>query len=171
MEKLIGCALVLAGCTGFAGSLCRERQERVRMLKQIRGIYEDLKYYISYQRATVLEALLKIAGKGEEPFAGAFREIYRRVWEEGENLLLVWQQQMESGLGATPLSPREKKLVYDFSACLGYMEENAQAGALDELLREAASCIEELERERKNKNKMTMSLGIAAGVLISILLL
>ena len=56
MEKLIGCALVLAGCTGFAGSLCRERQERVRMLKQIRGIYEDLKYYISYQRATVLEA-------------------------------------------------------------------------------------------------------------------
>ena len=61
--------------------------------------------------------------------------------------------------------------MYDFSACLGYMEENAQAGALDELLREAASCIEELERERKNKNKMTMSLGIAAGVLISILLL
>lgn len=171
MEKLIGCVLVMAGCAGFAGSLCRERMVRILMLKQIRGIYEDMKYYISYQKATVLEALLKIAQKGEEPFAGAFLEIYRRVWEEGENLILIWRRQMEEALEKTPLSSGERKLVYDFSSCLGYMEENAQAGALDELLRDVAYHLDELEKERKNKNKMTMSLGMGIGVLVSIMLL
>ena len=61
--------------------------------------------------------------------------------------------------------------MLDFPSCLGFMEENAQAMALDGLLREINLHIEELEAERKGKNKMIMSLGVGAGVLISILLL
>ncbi|MDE7285727.1 MAG: stage III sporulation protein AB, partial [Lachnospiraceae bacterium] len=65
----------------------------------------------------------------------------------------------------------ERRLIMDFPNSLGFMEENAQAGALDELLREINLHIEEIEKEHKSKNKMIMSLGVAAGVLISILLL
>ena len=51
------------------------------------------------------------------------------------------------------------------------MEEQAQAGALEELLRESALQIERLEQEKRNKNKMIMSLGVSVGILISILLI
>ena len=78
---------------------------------------------------------------------------------------------MEKALKNSPLTKKEKKLVYDFASCLGYMEEAAQAGALDELQREVNLQITELERDKKSKNKIIMSFGVAAGILISILLL
>ena len=49
------------------------------------------------------------------------------------------------------------------------MEGGAQTGALEELQRQTVNCIEELSMEQKNKNKMVMSLGIAGGVLVSIM--
>ena len=85
MLRLAGCILVISGCAGFAGSLCRDENTRLKLLKQIRSIYENLKYYIAYQKAAVPEALRRIAGKGQEPFAPVFEEIYRKTYEEGEN--------------------------------------------------------------------------------------
>lgn len=171
MEKLMGCLFVIMGCAGFAASYCRETEVRLQMLKQIRSIYEDMKYYISYQKAAIPEALWRISQKTGEPFAGIFLDIYQRTYEYGEDLILIWMQQMEKALKNSPLTKKEKKLVYDFASCLGYMEETAQAGALDELQREVNLQIAELERDKKSKNKIIMSFGVAAGILISILLL
>lgn len=171
MLRLAGCVLVISGCAGFAGSVCRDGNMRLKLLKQIRSIYENMKYYIAYQKAAVPEALRSIAGKGQEPFASVFEEIYQKTYEEGESFPLVWKQYMEKALEKTPLTVSEKKLALDFPSCLGFMEETAQAGALDELLREVNLHIDELERDKKGKNKMIMSLGVAAGVLVSILLL
>ncbi len=171
MLRLAGCILVISGCAGFAGSVCRDENMRLKLLKQIRSVYENMKYYIAYQKAAVPEALGRIAGKGQEPFAPVFAEIYRKTYEEGGDFPLVWRQHMEKALEGTPLTRDEKKLALDFPACLGFMEERAQAGALDELLREVNLHIENIEREKKDKNKVIMSLGVAVGVLVSILLL
>lgn len=171
MPKLIGCVLVISGCIGFAGSICRDVSERLFLMKKIKNIYENLKYYIAYQKAAVPEALFHLSQKGEEPFADAFEKIYRIVYDEGEDFPYVWRFCMEKVLENTPLAPAEKKLLYDFPSCLGFMEENAQAAAIDELLREVNLHVEELEKEKKNKNKVVMSLGVASGVMLSILLL
>ncbi len=171
MLRLAGCILVITGCTGFAQSICRDSRNRLEMLKQMRSIFEAMKYYIAYQKATVPETLWKLADKGDGILSDAFQEIYKKVYEEGESFPLIWKQQMEKVLMQSALKKEEKKLVLDFPSCLGFMEENAQAGALDELLREINLHIEELNEEQKSKNKMIMSLGVAVGVLISILLI
>ena len=171
MLRLAGCILVISGCAGFAGSICRDGNTRLQLLKQMRGIYENMKYYIAYQKAAVPEALRRLSEKGQEPFAPVFKEIYQKMYTEGESFPLVWKECMESALEKTPLTREEKKLMLDFPSCLGFMEETAQAGALDELLREVGLHIEELEKDKKGKNKMIMSFGVAAGVLVSILLL
>lgn len=171
MLRLIGCLLVLAGCTGVAGSVCMDTNNRLMQLKQIRSIYENMKYYIAYQKAAIPEVLFWLSGKAGPPFDGAFERIYQSVYEEGESLPLMWKQYMGAAMAQSPLNGQEKLLILDFPSCLGYMEERAQAGALDELLREVNLRIEELERDKKGKNKMIMSLGVAAGVLMSILLL
>lgn len=171
MLRIAGCLLVIIGCGGFAGSICRDVAKRLILLKQIRSIYENMKYYIAYQKAAIPETLQRLAEKGEAPFAEAFEEIAIGIYERGEDFPMIWDQRMEILLADTPLTKEEKKLLFDFPSTLGFMEENAQAGALDELLREVNIQIEEMEKEQKNKNKMIMSLGVAAGVLISILLL
>lgn len=171
MSKLIGCLLVMAGCIGFTAGICRDSTRRLFLLKQIRIIYENMKYYIAYQKAAVPEALWRLSENSEEPFKAAFEKIYKEVYEEGKDFPLSWQKYMGGELENQPLTKKEKKFVLDFPSRLGFLEENAQAQALDGLLREINLHIEELERERKGKNKMIMSLGVGAGVLISILLL
>lgn len=171
MLQLTGCLLIIAGCTGIAAVLCGDLRSRLLLLRQISEIYEDMKYYISYQKATVPETLLRLSEREKEPFSEAFLAIYERMNEQGGNLPEIWREQMEKALAHTPLQAKEKKLMLDFPSCLGYMEEGAQAGALNELLREAVRQTEELSGEQKNKNKMMMSLGVAGGVLLSIMLL
>lgn len=171
MLRLVGGVLVIIGCAGFAQSICREGKKRLEMLKQIRSIFEAMKYYIAYQKATIPETLWKLSDKGDDALSAAFKEIYQRVYVKGENFPFAWKEQMEKVLMKSALTKEERKLVINFPSCLGFMEENAQAGALDELLREINLHIEELTSEQKSKNKMIMSLGVAAGVLISILLI
>ncbi len=171
MLRLAGCILAVAGCAGFAWNICADVARRLVLLKKMRGIYETMKYYISYQKATIPETLRRLAEREGEPFGAAFAEIDERVCEKGEAFPAAWQSCMKMVLEGLPLTKEEKKLIMDFPCSLGFMEENAQAGALDEPLREISLHIEEIEKEHKSKNKMIMSLGVAAGVLISILLL
>lgn len=171
MTRLLGCVFVVSGCIGFAGSICRDKAERLFWLKQIKSVYENLKYYISYQKMTVPEALLHLSQKGEGALADAFTAIHEEIYGGGGEFPLVWRSYMEKVLAKTPLIPAEKALFYDFPCCLGFMEENAQASALDELLHEVNRSLEELEKEKKEKNKVVMSLGAASGILLSILLL
>lgn len=171
MLQLTGCLLVIAGCTGIAAVICRDYNSRLRTLSMIRDIYEEMKYYISYQRMTVPEALLRLSEKECGYFSETFFEIYDAVQSGNRNLPEVWHEHMEKVLAYTALNMDEKKYLLDFPSCLGYMEESAQTGALDELQRQVMQRMEELSGEQKNKNKMVMSLGIAGGVLLSILLL
>lgn len=140
------------------------------MLRQIRETLEDVKYYISYQKAAVPEALLRLSEKEKSPFSDVFYEIHKEVCA-GNCFPDVWKEYMGKALAGLPLGEGEKRLLLDFPSCLGYMQGNAQAGAIDELIRDVAQRIEELSGEQKNKNKMVMSLGLAGGVLLSILLL
>ncbi len=171
MFRIAGSVMAIIGSIGFAWSLCRETVKRLALLKQLRSMLENLQYYIAYQKATIPEALWRMAQKEKGAFQKAFEEVYERSCDKGENFPLVWRACMGAALEMEPLSREEKKLILDLPESLGFMEENAQAKALDELLREIGLHIRELEEEQKNKNKMIMSFGAAAGVLLSILLL
>lgn len=171
MLQLTGCLMIIAGCAGVAAVVCRDYNSRLFLLKQIREIYESMKYYITYQKLTVPEALLRLSEKERAPFSRVFYEIYEETGEGKESFPDIWKKHMRKILAGSSLQEDEKKLLLDFPFCLGYMEESAQAGALDELQREVIRCIEELSGEQKSKNKMVMSLGLAGGVLLSILLL
>ncbi len=171
MLNILGCVLVIGGCTGFAASICKDATKRLKLLKQIRGLYENMKYYIAYQKATIPEALWWLSKKSGEPFGDAFALIYERVYGQGEDFPLSWEQCIGTALQGQPLTKEEMDLVLLFPSRLGFMEEGAQALALDELLREIGIHIEELEKGLKGKNKMVMSLGVGVGVLLSILLL
>lgn len=171
MLQLTGCLMIIAGCMGVATVICRDYNSRIFLLKQVREIYENLKYYITYQKTTIPEAMLRLSEKERDPFSAVFYDIYEESRLGNGNFPDIWKRHIGRILSGSALCDAEKKLLLDFPSCLGYMEEGAQAGALDELQREVIRCIEELSGEQKSKNKMVMSLGLAGGVLLSILLL
>lgn len=171
MLKLAGCGMVMAGCLGTALVWCRDFRQRLLLLKEIRTIYEDLKYYISYQKITVPDALFKLSENRNMFFSAVFLEIYEEQQEGREEFPGIYARRLRGVLLKTPLKKEEGRLLLAFPSCLGFMEERAQAGALDELLRETTQRIKLLEEEQKNKNKMVISLGLAVGGFLSILLI
>ena len=87
MIKLAGCIMIISGCAGMANAWCTEQKRRLVMLRQIRKIYEDMKYYITYQKTTIPEALHRISGNKELFLADAFNEIYEEQ-KKGEKTSL-----------------------------------------------------------------------------------
>lgn len=149
MLRIVGAILVIWGCIGTAISICAENKKRLEMLKQIRSLYENMKYYIAYQRVTIPEALLKLSQQQGFPFTEAFLEIHDSVLHKNGDFADVWKKSMEKALAQTVLKKQDKTLLLRFPTCLGYMEENVQAKALDELIREAQQCIADLEKRKK----------------------
>ncbi len=61
MLQLTGCLMIIAGCVGVAAVVCRDYNSRLFLLKQIRKIYENLKYYMRYQKKAIPEAMLPLS--------------------------------------------------------------------------------------------------------------
>ena len=169
MRQLFGCLLVIAGCVGFAYLMCLELSDRIRFLKEICRIYEELQYYIAYQRTPVSEAMKAMARKQEPLLGEALCEVAEGM-EKGKELQKLWQQSIGEALLITPLKEEERRLLLDFPGRLGYLEGQAQAEAFAEPLREAQRRIAQLYEVQKNRNKVVMSLGLAGGILLSLVL-
>lgn len=84
MLQLTGCFMIIAGCVGIAAVVCRDYNSRLFLLKQIREIYENLKYYITYQKMTIPEAVLRLSEKERGPFPLYYMKFMRKTEKETE---------------------------------------------------------------------------------------
>lgn len=171
MSAVMGSLLVILGALGFSVSLCQEYRMRLALLKRIRGVYEYMEFQISYGKLPIPEILRKLSIKDELCFQQEFGRIARRMEEEGQDLAVIWKEELESPLKKSGLRQKEQEWLLAFPTKQGFLKGQAQAESLNEIRRELEEGIESLQREQKNRNKMIMSVGVAGGVLLSILFL
>ena len=145
MSAVIGSLLIMLGALGFSVSICREYRMRLTLLKRIRGVYEYMEFQISYGKLPIPEILRKLSFKEELCFQQEFGRIAQRMEEGGQELAFPTKQ--------------------------GFLKGQAQAESLSEIRRELEEGIEGLQQEQKSRSKMIMSVGVAGGVLLSILFL
>ena len=171
MSAVMGSLLVILGALGFSVSLCQEYRMRLALLKRIRGVYEYMEFQISYGKLPIPEILRKLSIKDELCFRQEFGRIARRMEEEGQDLAVIWKEELEATLKKSGLRQKEQEWLLAFPTKQGFLKGQAQAESLNEIRRELEEGIESLQREQKNRNKMIMSVGVAGGVLLSILFL
>ncbi|MBP3603240.1 MAG: stage III sporulation protein AB [Lachnospiraceae bacterium] len=172
MIKLFGIILLLGGSTGFAFCLCQDRREHLFLLKEMRLFFSLVQEEIRYSGLPVTEIIKNVNTKISGPYYNALSNVMEKLsWEEGNHLKDVWKGEMEKVMEHTPLSRQEKELFIRFPDSLGMPEKDGQANALAGYMRELDGWIQELEQEEKSKNKVIMSMGMATGILLSVLLL
>lgn len=170
--KLLGVLLLTGGTTGFAWTLCRERRNKLALLKEIKHLYHLLQSEIRYTGLPLPEMLLSVSEKVASPLADILQRIgTSRDWEEGKSFGQIWRENMESGLMGQSIMRESKILLMNFPESMGSMEREGQAQALERYIEEMNRWIEQMEREEKNKKKVIVSFGIAAGTMLSIILL
>ena len=171
MSAVMGSILVILGAFGFSVSLCREYRMRLMLLRRIRGVYEYMEFQISYGKLPIPEILRKLSLKEELCFQQEFGRIAQRMEEGGQDLAMIWKEELLPPLKKSGLKQKEQEWLLAFPTKQGISKGQAQAESLDEIRRELEKGIESLQQEQKNRNKMIMSVGVAGGVLLSILFL
>ncbi|MGN1181045.1 MAG: stage III sporulation protein AB [Suilimivivens sp.] len=172
MLKAAGAVLLLVGAWGFAYSICRERKKQLILLKDMREMYRLVQSEISYTALPLPEIFAIVAAKMKAPFREALISVSESMNpESGEDFAEIWKIKMEEGLAGALLTASQKELLLRFPECVGMNESKGQAKALDRYIEELSRMILQLEEEEKSKNKVIMSLGIAAGLLMIIILL
>lgn len=171
MSAIMGSLLVILGAFGFSVSLCLEYRMRLILLKQIRGVYEYMEFQISYGKLPIPEILRKLSFKDELCFRQEFGRIAQRMEEGGQELAVIWKEELGPSLRKSGLKKKEQEWLLAFPSKQGFLVGQAQAESLGEIRRELEAGIQSLQQEQKSRSKMIMSVGVAGGVLLSILFL
>lgn len=171
MSAVIGSFLIMLGTFGFSMSICMEYRMRLILLKRIRDVYEYMEFQISYGKLPIPEILRKLSFKDELCFQQEFGRIARRMEEGGQDLAVIWKEELEVSLKKSGLRQKEQEWLLAFPTKQGFLKGQAQAESLNEIRRELEEGIRSLQQEQKNRNKMIMSVGVAGGMLLSILFL
>lgn len=172
MIKLAGAVLLLFGAAGFSLSICREQRERLRLLKDLKYIYQLLQNEICYTGLPLPEIFRGISEKLKSPFKEALLEVSQSMTlEQGKNFQEVWESEINICLKGLPLTQAQKQILIKFPECTGINEREGQAKVLERYVSETDRYILQLEAEEKSRNKVIMSLGIAAGIFTIIILL
>ncbi len=171
MSAVIGSLLIMLGAFGFSMSICREYRMRLILLKRIRSVYEYMEFQISYGKLPIPEILRRLSFKDELCFRQEFGRIAQRMEDGGQDLAVIWREELEAPLKKSGLKQQEQEWLLAFPTKQGFLKGQAQAESLGEIRRELEEGIESLQQEQRNRNKMIMSVGVAGGVLLSILFL
>lgn len=171
MTAFLGGILIILGSAGGAFCICADDRRRIFLLKRIQMLYEQMQYEISYGKVPIPNLLRNLSQKKNMIFEKEFQQIASQMCASGKEFEEIWKSNLQGALDKTPLKKQEKELLLCFPEKQGFLEKDAQARALDELLRELQRKITELEEAQKSKNKMVMGIGLASGMLLTILLL
>lgn len=172
MLKGAGAVLLMLGACGFAASICRERNRRLQLTKEMREMFRLLQNEICYTALPLPEILKLVGEKVNPPFDEAlFLTGEHMTLENGEEFRTIWEEEMEKTVKETPLTVQQKRLLISFPECIGMNESQGQADAINRFIEELDLMIKKQREEEKNNNKVIMSLGIAAGLFMVIILL
>jgi stage III sporulation protein AB len=135
-------------------------------------IMEMMMSEIRYSKATLPECCRSIGERIQEPYRGAFLDVYRAMRENtGEEFGQVFRRRMEECLKTVPAQKKEKELFLRFAAESGFEDGDMQLSSIvqyQDLLKDLAAG---LEREVGEKSRMALGLGAMGGLLLVIVLL
>ena len=69
------------------------------------------------------------------------------------------------------IAGEDKRLFLDFGSCIGYLDGEMQAEAVEQYIHKLNISIEKMEKDMWNKYKVIMSLSIMGGLMLAIMLL
>ena len=170
MTRLLGAALLAAGCVGAGVSAAGRLEGRVRDLRQLIAGLEELERELGWRQAPLPE-LLERAGQGSGGRAAVFfrRCAQRASRLEGCPFRMAWAQELEGA--SLRLTTPDRLLLDQLGSVLGRYDAASQVQALAE----GAARLEEQRRaaqdSRQRLGRVYTALGLAGGALMMILLI
>lgn len=166
MQKLIGCVLVFAACSGLGISKGLELQGHLKELEGLRNIFVLLKSELQYTKAPFSEVFFKIGKKTQGELGKWIKELSERLEKRNTGTFYeTWCKSIEESLNNTFLRAEEKEELKALGRNLEYIE------SIELYIEQLEYHIKNTREEYRTKKKLCQSMGVMGGIFLVILLL
>lgn len=172
MLRLAGCLIVIAGSSGLALRIVRERREHLARCRIWRELFLLMENEIMFQKSSLPEicsrAGMHLSGNGRK-----FLERIGTAFEDGggDTLGEIWRREAERVFEEEPLNRELEKEVAALGERLCFEDSDMQRKILQDMEKYLKKHEEEQESLNKERNKLTLCAGVMGGLLLTILLL
>jgi len=172
MLKLMGAVLVFGSCAALGLSARQELRRRVAaddaMLLALSLICSE----ISCRRTPLPEIIDALANHTEPILQCVFQRLQRRLKEEnGLSLGYLWSATLREQREQIGLGRAECGILCSAANYLGRYDAAEQVAGLEQVSRRLLSARQSAEQELTNKGKLYRTCGIAAGLLVILVLI
>ena len=170
MIKLTGCALIFISCCLMGFMKASSYKERSRELESILELVKLMELEISYKK----EPLAKTFQKSASLKSCWFSEVLQSSGEalsKQRPLHEAWQKSITAHCAGSPLQQQDIEILKDLALGLGRSDTAGQSKVLEPVMTRLQQQLRYAGEQEMKQGRMYRGLGIAAGVVIVILIL
>lgn len=172
MVKIMGCILVMAGCTAIGFWRAEYMRRRLQEMQELKRYVLFMKGEIRCGNRTLPETFLELGKKAK----GVWKQFFCNIGEElkkmqGGTLSEIWKEEMNKQLSGSYLKEREKKEWMTLGENLGYLDMEMQLHLLDIFQMHLSENMKEEREDVKNQSKLSRILGVMSGIFLTVLLI
>lgn len=171
MLRIFGIFVVIAGSSGCAYSIVRERGEYLERCRQWLELFELMENEIAFQKSSLPE----ICARGGSRLTGNKRLFLDRIGSAfqggGDTLGEVWRREARLIFAREPLNREVEKEVEELGERLCFEDGGMQRKMLSDMERYLEKHLGEQESLNREKNKLTICAGVMGGLLLTVLLI
>lgn len=166
MIRMMGAALLMAGCGGFGFSLAAAHRREAGMLRRMLGALQEMEWELKY-RLTELPELCRI---GADAAGGTLREIFRELADKLERSDVTDISACLNGILSRREMPRKvRRNLKQLGRSLGRFDLEGQLQGLQAVRQQCRKDLRELEENSIQRMRNYQTLALCAGAALAIL--
>lgn len=171
MVKIFGSVLVMAACIGYTNGLMEKQKYHENVLQSLVHILGLLMGEIRYERLPMADAFCRLDKKYNGPAGAVLKQISDKLATVSyENLESVWEEAFHGGQKELMLTDEELDILLDAGKNLGYLDAETQISHLQVCQQRMMQKLDAVRKDIAGKRKVYRYLGVAAGVLVILIL-
>lgn len=172
MVKAAGCILIFAATTWLGIHKADNIRDEYRQMHYLWKLICMMESEISYAHLHLSDIFSNLARQAKEPYRSWLLSLCKEMdSKEAPFFGTIWEESVKGFLGQTNLPGKELERFGELGNQLGVYDRELQLKILKEYQRQLQADMYEMQGEMRNRIRLCHCLGIASGIMLSVILL
>ena len=174
MIKITGALIIIVSSCLIGFAVGEHEKEYINILLSLKRCLVIIKSEISYAYTPLIDIFVRISGMKQEEWSVFFDELSEEITQEvpGEkDMFNMWKKICETSVICKKITANDVAELIRFGGILGNTDREGQIDNIDMFLQSITERISASQKGISDKVRICRVLGVAAGFLITILLI
>ena len=166
--SLAGLCILCAGSLGFLKG--QRLRKRIRMLERIVRLLDHMERELEFGREPLPEVFKKLSEKNIGELKAFLEHAAVQMQQGKDNIAAVFAENVRTYLSEGDLFAEDLQRLYALGSELGYPDRQLQIHTVAVYRQEIKELLDELKKQYPQSCRLFRTLGMAAGILLAVLL-